>query len=898
MTIIVESGTPNVTGMQFILNTDGVDGVGGWKTEPLTAFSSGRATLDLNTTVGINWASSYVQLGVLYPNTAPFTFSIELANAAGVVVYDKTGLVSGGTDPSGVAPIFTPKPEGQGLTVGMFENLGNREEESSAIGGITKTLKIDYPADRGANWRWSARISFADLGITSGNYSVEITYFVPTASATRTDVPTQLQIGTNTNGGVNSGITMDSGVERFPQIAKGAWTTHTISFTANPFQSGWNAANNILTIQPDGGGFDGPWYISSIKVTKNYDLCSNIANHAGLTPATCTATAQVCSVQGCGHYNGSQIAALGHAYRSISNTQHDCSRTGCTLLANHTTSTVGQQCSLCNHTIQAHDCVFNGTPVVYTGVTCTSAGTRTVPCSVTGCPNVQTSDHAAFGHNLVNNVCTRCNLTPCGICGVVGDWSWGGNEGSHWAVNCKCDGFDPDYLPHWFNANGVCVCGATGTPSPNPSPCGMCRTVGVWSWGGNEDVHWSTGTCCTAYASHSYDSNGRCICGRTGTPSAPPSACGMCRTVGVWSWGGNADVHWSNGDCCTDYEPHSFDANGRCRCGRTGTPGSAVINPMINSPCGMCGVVGAWIWGGNADTHWADNCNCSGSEPHVYDSNGRCKCGATAPGAIAAPQDSFRAEDFIDTEALLDDLRRAIAAGEVPTIDLTESGNVTIISAEVLHEIARLGVDVKVVLQSGFTFTIIASSITGNVGAFDLNIDVLIKHEDVQLTTVGGGLVDISKNSIVFMPNFHGEFGFEIVFNITADQLDHAGIDAETAKRFHVCGVGNVTDHGEPALHDDGSLSFPISHASFHVLSSEPPLTAEVGAGFVNPEVPESPNVGGPVDTRTYTEIQQSIEQHAENAIWILIIIAGAAIIAASSVAIVIMRRRQNTKGA
>jgi len=266
-------------------------------------------------------------------------------------------------------------------------------------------------------------------------------------------------------------------------------------------------------------------------------------------------------------------------------------------------------------------------------------------------------------------------------------------------------------------------------------------------------------------------------------------------------------------------------------------------------------------------------------------------------GALAAPQDNFRAEDFINTEALIEEFRRAIEAGEVPTINLTNAGSVTIIGAEVFHEIARLGVDVLVVLPNGYSFMIIASSITGNVGAFDLNIEVIIQHEITQHTTVGGGKVDISANSIVLKPNFHGEFGFELVFRVTAEQLEEAGIDPDYVRLYHVCAIGNVTDKGEPNSHDDGSISFSKTHASFYVLSGETPLTAEMGTAV---EIPEAPGATDPVGEQGSTvvpPIHQDLASQGNNFFWILVLIsAGAAISVAGAITMVIRRQRRNAK--
>jgi len=268
---------------------------------------------------------------------------------------------------------------------------------------------------------------------------------------------------------------------------------------------------------------------------------------------------------------------------------------------------------------------------------------------------------------------------------------------------------------------------------------------------------------------------------------------------------------------------------------------------------------------------------------------------------LAAPQDSFRAEDFIDTDALIDDIRRAIEAGEVPVIDLTDAGRITIISADVLLEIARLGVDVVVILPSGFTFTIIASSISENVGAFDLNIEVIVKYSAAQLETFGGGIVDISANSIVFRPNFHGPFGFEITFNITAEQLADAGIDIDTVRLYHADAIGQITDLGPPTVNDDGSVNFTINHASFYVLSSEPPVTLEIGTGIIDTGVVDDASPGittGGEEGGAFAPIHLDIAEETRNLAWLLITLSAVGFIAAAGLTIFALVRRHNARKA
>jgi uncharacterized repeat protein (TIGR02543 family) len=157
---------------------------------------------------------------------------------------------------------------------------------------------------------------------------------------------------------------------------------------------------------------------------------------------------------------------------------------------------------------------------------------------------------------------------------------------------------------------------------------------------------------------------------------------------------------------------------------------------------------------------------------------------------------------------------------ENPVIVL-EGLDSTIISAESLQKIAENGVDVKVLLENGFSFMIIADSISPNAKAFDLNIEVILKDSAARWSNT-----NIPANSIVINPNFSGEFGFEILFSFTAEQLAEAGINGNNVKLWHVDYNGKVTDTGKIKLNADGGIEFTISSASFYVLSETAPLAA------------------------------------------------------------------------
>jgi len=105
-TVKIVTGNPEAGTMQFAANSDGPG------TIPV-AFDSAdfirdkEITVDLSD-VDVNWAGDWVEFGLNYSGTTPFTFSIELLNADGEVVFDKDGVHEasggGGTGPGPTTP--------------------------------------------------------------------------------------------------------------------------------------------------------------------------------------------------------------------------------------------------------------------------------------------------------------------------------------------------------------------------------------------------------------------------------------------------------------------------------------------------------------------------------------------------------------------------------------------------------------------------------------------------------------------------------------------------------------------------------------------------------------------------------------------------------------------------
>ncbi|MCL2077614.1 MAG: chitobiase/beta-hexosaminidase C-terminal domain-containing protein [Oscillospiraceae bacterium] len=184
------------------------------------------------------------------------------------------------------------------------------------------------------------------------------------------------------------------------------------------------------------------------------------------------------------------------------------------------------------------------------------------------------------------------------------------------------------------------------------------------------------------------------------------------------------------------------------------------------------------------------------------------------PEPIPEPRtpETVNGATLIDENVILD-----ILAQDNPVIDLSEIDG-TVISADMLQEIADSGKDVTVKLENGFEFTILADSITPDAGAFDLNVSVDLTK---QATTIEG--VKIPANAIVINPNVVGEFGFDMKFTLTAEQLNAAGINGNNVKLFHIDHDGVVVDMGKVKLNADGSIEFTISHASYYVLAETAP---------------------------------------------------------------------------
>lgn len=190
------------------------------------------------------------------------------------------------------------------------------------------------------------------------------------------------------------------------------------------------------------------------------------------------------------------------------------------------------------------------------------------------------------------------------------------------------------------------------------------------------------------------------------------------------------------------------------------------------------------------------------------------------PDTPTVPESTvFAPEQFIN-EAVIGEILQS----DTPVINLTEVFG-TVISANMLKAIADNGVDVEVIMDNGYSFTLIADSISDGAADFDFNIDIFFTDADDEIEGV-----NIPANSIVIAPNFSGEFGFEVKLTFSLEQLLEAGLDGENIRLFHVDYNNNITDLGTATQMPDGSVEFTIDRASYYVLAKEMPLVGTMSS--------------------------------------------------------------------
>jgi hypothetical protein len=163
-----------------------------------------------------------------------------------------------------------------------------------------------------------------------------------------------------------------------------------------------------------------------------------------------------------------------------------------------------------------------------------------------------------------------------------------------------------------------------------------------------------------------------------------------------------------------------------------------------------------------------------------------------------------------------DEINDALEDDE-PFIKIPE-GSCTIISQDSLQAIKNSGKVLEVELPNGILIRIDPDLITDIARSIDLNIGLSFAEQE---TTVDG--IQFPANSIIIAPSAHGEFGFTISFDISADMLAEAGLNVNNVRLFHISTDGTVTEHDGIVRNVDGSVTISISHASRWLLSVTAP---------------------------------------------------------------------------
>jgi hypothetical protein len=168
-----------------------------------------------------------------------------------------------------------------------------------------------------------------------------------------------------------------------------------------------------------------------------------------------------------------------------------------------------------------------------------------------------------------------------------------------------------------------------------------------------------------------------------------------------------------------------------------------------------------------------------------------------------------------DMRAILERYRTLIEGNEGEFYDRPQHDGK--LSGSLIEEILRNEEIVRIALDCGRIISIDPDSITEVIGTINLNIDVRAADKTE-------GEAGIPENAIFIRPAHHGQFGLELTFDISAEDLAEAGLNADTVRLFHVDDDGSVTEEGRIISRNaDGSVTIGITHASYYVMSAERP---------------------------------------------------------------------------
>jgi len=230
---------------------------------------------------------------------------------------------------------------------------------------------------------------------------------------------------------------------------------------------------------------------------------------------------------------------------------------------------------------------------------------------------------------------------------------------------------------------------------------------------------------------------------------------------------------------------------------------------------------------------------------------------------------------------------------EIPVIIMLSENASTLISEAALHAIKESGTVVQARLPNGMLLTIDGASITNNAVALDLYIEIERARSSM---TIDG--VEFSKNAYIITPAAHGEFGFTISFDISAQQLRYAGITGEQIRLYHISRGDVVTDLGPVELNWDGSVTITISHASRYILADDtpiaeiPPVIDDTQVTQPEPELePVAPPVP-PVDITPPTLSELIRNSIFGNNVFLWILIGCGVLLTIGVPAIILIRRR------
>jgi hypothetical protein len=170
----------------------------------------------------------------------------------------------------------------------------------------------------------------------------------------------------------------------------------------------------------------------------------------------------------------------------------------------------------------------------------------------------------------------------------------------------------------------------------------------------------------------------------------------------------------------------------------------------------------------------------------------------------------------------------ALDSGETLVL---EEGDSTVISEDALQLIKESETVLEIDLPNGRRIRINPESITEDAVAIDLNVDVIITNQATDITIVteeGTREVRVPANAIVIDPAAHGNFGFTLEIDISAEELADSGLRGDNVRLFYIGDDGSVTEMGRVRRNADGSITILIDSASRYVLAEVAPRIAAI----------------------------------------------------------------------